>query len=143
MHFAKASLVSLLSRRALQRRICEASWGFYSGRGITWGPAKKITWGPAHKVGSLRDPQKRSLSQGRGWVGWDKGGGAGTREGWVGWVGGYGWGGWAGTREGGWGGLVQGKGRGNKGKGGWGGLVRGAQGKGWVAWMTAAARGGG
>ena len=52
------------------------------GRGITWGPAKKITWGPAHKVGSLRDPQKRSLSKPQPLIQW-----AGTREGWVGWVG--------------------------------------------------------
>ena len=94
---------------------------------------------------------------------------AGTREGWVGWVGGYGWGGWAGTREGvggvgagtrEGGGLVQGRGwvvqgrwagtREGRGGGGWegvggegGGCCKAPQGKEWVAWMTAAARGGG
>ena len=163
--------------------------------GGSLGTRKKDHLGTRTQSGSLRDPQKRSLShpqpliQGRGWVGWAgtrEGwvGWAGTREGWVGWVGGYkGWGGWAGTREGvGWykggggvGGLVQGRGwvgwagtreraggvgwytgRGDKrelvggckGGGGWGRLVVGGegggykapQGKGWVAWMTAAAR---
>ena len=127
-----------------------------AGRGITWGPAKKITWGPAHKVGSLRDPQKRSLShpqpliQGRGW--WYKGGGGwgGLVQGRGGWdgagtggvgglVGGGGWG--AGTREraGGWGGGGGWEGVGGEG----GGCYKAPQGKGWVAWMTAAARGGG
>ena len=94
----------------------DGSNGFFLGRGITWGPARK--------VGSLRDPQKRSLShpqpliQGRGWVGW-----GGTREG----VGGVGW--YKGG--GGWGGLVQGRGGWWVGTGGVGGLV---QGRGWVGW---------
>ena len=73
------------------------------------------------------------LVQGRGWVGWEGGVGKGRGGGLVQ---GKGRVGWAGTREGvtreGWEGV------GGEG----GGCYKAPQGKGWVAWMTAAARGG-
>ena len=75
------------------------------------------------------------LVQGRGWVGWAGTGGVGGLVQGRGWVAGNG------ERAG------HGEGRGG---GGWegvggegGGCYKAPQGKGWVAWMTAAARGGG
>ena len=100
------------------------------------GTRKKDHLGTRTQSGSLRHPQKRSdTREGVGWAGTREGvGWAGTREGWVGWAGTReGWVGWAGTKEGwdGWAGTRR----------GWeGGCYKAPQDKGWVAWMTAAAR---